>query len=162
MAECGFEVLAHGEDVHIRGPEMKSCSVQDAWMMGLRIGVIGGSDGHNLFGDRIQGLTGVYATELSRAGIFEAIRKRHCYATTGDPIELEFRVNGHLMGSEIDFRESGNVVRLQISAPYGVITEKDVEAIERQLSSDLGKKVDVEVSLIQYQLVTFEEEEETP
>jgi uncharacterized protein DUF3604 len=87
---------------HINGPEMKSCSVQDAWMMGIRIGVIGGSDGHNLFGDRIQGLTGVYATELSRAGIFDAIRKRHCYATTGDPIELEFRVNDHLMGSEIE------------------------------------------------------------
>ncbi len=87
------------------GVEVKGCSMQDAWMMGWRIGVIGGSDGHNLYGDRIQGLTGVYATELTRSAIFDAIRKRRIFATTGDPIELDFRVNGHLMGSEISASE---------------------------------------------------------
>ena len=87
---------------HIRVEEMKNSSVQDAWRMGWRLGVIGGSDGHNLFGDRIQGLTGVYATELTRPAIFEAIRKRRCYATTGEPIQVDFRVNGNLMGSEIE------------------------------------------------------------
>ncbi len=86
---------------HIRGPEMKNCSVQDAWRMGWRLGVIGGSDGHNLFGDRIQGLTGIYANALTRPALFEALRKRRCYATTGEPIVIDFRVNGHLMGSEI-------------------------------------------------------------
>ena len=87
---------------HIRGPEVKNCSVQDVWRMGWRLGLIGGSDGHNLFGDRIQGLTGVYATELSRSAIFEAIRQRRSYATTGEPIVVDFRVNGHFMGSEIE------------------------------------------------------------
>ncbi len=86
---------------HIRVPELKNSSVQDAWRMGWRLGVIGGSDGHNLFGDRIQGLTGIYATELTRPALFEAIRNRRCYATSGEPITLDFRVNGHLMGSEI-------------------------------------------------------------
>jgi len=86
---------------HIRGDEIEGCSMQDVWKMGIRIGVIGGSDGHNLFGDRIQGLTGVYADKLDRKSIFDAIRNRRCYATTGDPIELDFRVNGHMMGSEI-------------------------------------------------------------
>ncbi len=86
---------------HIRGPETRNCSVQDAWRRGLRLGVIGGSDGHNLFGDRIQGVTGVYATELKRSALFAAIRARHTFATTGEPIQLDFRVNGHLMGSEI-------------------------------------------------------------
>ena len=90
---------------HIRGDEMKGCSMQDVWRMGWRLGVIGGSDGHNLYADPIQGLTGVYAEELTRAGIFEAIRKRRCYATTGAPIELVFQVNGHLMGSEIEAAE---------------------------------------------------------
>ena len=47
-------------------------------------------------------MTGAYATELTRPAIFEAIRKRRSYATTGEPIQVEFRVNGHLMGSEID------------------------------------------------------------
>ncbi len=86
---------------HIRGDEMKGCSMQDVWRMGWRLGVIGGSDGHNLYADPIQGLTGVYSEDLTRAGIFDAIRKRRCYATTGAPIELGFQVNGNLMGSEI-------------------------------------------------------------
>ncbi len=98
---------------HIRGPEVKGCSVQDVWRMGLRLGVIGGSDGHNLFGDRIQGLTGVYATELTRAALFEALRKRHVYATTGAPIELDFRVNGRLMGSEIE-AVTGPVIEAEV------------------------------------------------
>ncbi len=89
----------------IRGAEMKGCSMQDVWRMGWRLGVIGGSDGHNLYADPIQGLTGVYAEELTRAGIFEAIRKRRCYATTGAPIELFFQVNGHPMGAEISAAE---------------------------------------------------------
>ncbi len=87
---------------HIRTPqEMKGCSMQDAWAMGWRLGVIGGSDGHNLYGDPIQGLTGVYSEELTRKSLFDAIRKRHIYATTGEPIELVFKVNGALMGSEL-------------------------------------------------------------
>jgi hypothetical protein len=87
---------------HIRVAELKNSSVQDAWRMGARLGVIGGSDGHNLFGDRIQGLTGIYATELTRPALFEAIRKRRCFGTTGEPITVDFRVNGNLMGSEIN------------------------------------------------------------
>lgn len=86
---------------HIRGDEIEGCSMQDVWRMGIRIGVIGGSDGHNLYGDRIQGLTAVYASDLTRSAVFDAIRNRRTYATTGDPIELDFRVNGAMMGSEI-------------------------------------------------------------
>lgn len=86
---------------HIRVPELKNSSVQDAWRMGWHLGLVGGSDGHNLYGDRIQGLTGVYAASLTRAAIFDAIRHRRCYATTGEHIVVEFQVNGHMMGSEI-------------------------------------------------------------
>ena len=86
---------------HMVAAEVQNSSVQDAWRMGWRLGVIGGSDGHNLFGDRIQGITGVYATQLTRPALFEAIRNRRCYATTGEPIQVEFSVDGHMMGSEI-------------------------------------------------------------
>ena len=111
---------------HIRVPEMKNSSVQDAWRMGWRLGVIGGSDGHNLFADRIQGLTGVYATELTRPAIFEAIRKRRCYATTGEPIQLDFRVNGNLMGSEIE-------------ASDGPVIEGTVEGTAKLISVEVVK-----------------------
>jgi hypothetical protein len=111
---------------HIRVKEMKACSVRDAWQMGWRIGVIGGSDGHNLFGDRIQGLTGAYATVLTRPALFEAIRRRRTYATTGEPMVLDFRVNGRLMGSEITASE-GPVVE---AAVEGTARLEAVEVIK--------------------------------
>lgn len=111
---------------HIRVQEMRNCSVQDAWRMGWRLGVIGGSDGHNLFGDRIQGLTGVYATELTRPAIFDAIRRRRCYGTTGEPIVIDFRVNGHLMGSEIEASE-------------GPVVEAAIEGTARLLAVEVVK-----------------------
>ncbi|MEO7653409.1 MAG: DUF3604 domain-containing protein, partial [Bryobacteraceae bacterium] len=111
---------------HIRVPELKNSSVQDAWRMGWRLGVIGGSDGHNLFGDRIQGLTGVYAAELTRPALFEAIRKRRCYATTGEPIQLDFRVDGHFMGSEL-------------TATEGPLVEGSVEGTSKLVSVEVVK-----------------------
>lgn len=40
----------------------------------------------------------VYAEDLTRKAIFDAIRKRHVYAAAGARIELDFRVNDHIMG----------------------------------------------------------------
>ena len=71
-------------------------SVRDALTKGLRLGFVGGSDGH----DRVPGtggLTGVFVREFSRRGILEAIRSRHCYATTGVPIRLYVILNNCLM-----------------------------------------------------------------
>jgi hypothetical protein len=47
------------------------------------------------------GVTGVYATELSRAGIFAALRERRTFGTTGDRIVVDFRLDGQPMGSRI-------------------------------------------------------------
>jgi hypothetical protein len=94
--------------------------------MGLRLGVIGGSDGHNLYGDKIQGLTGVYAEDLTRSAIFDAIRKRRCYATTGDPIEVVFKVNGHLMGWEI-------------TATDGPLIEGEVKGVRKLIAVEVIK-----------------------
>jgi hypothetical protein len=89
--------------------------------MGWRLGVIGGSDGHDLFGERISGVTGIYATELSRPALFEALRKRRCYATTGEPIVLDFRVNGRFMGSEITASD-GPVVEATVTGTAPLIS----------------------------------------
>ncbi|MBI3695252.1 MAG: DUF3604 domain-containing protein, partial [Acidobacteria bacterium] len=46
-------------------------------------------------------LLGVYAPAKTREAIFDALYRRHTYATTGNRMFLEFRVNGALMGEEI-------------------------------------------------------------
>jgi len=84
-------------------------SVQRALAMGHRLGFIGGTDthygqpGHGPHGvDEGSGLAAVYAKERTREAIFDALYRRRCYATTGARMVLDFRVNGHAMGEEID------------------------------------------------------------
>jgi len=66
-----------------------------------RLAFIGGSDSHRRNPGTGGALTGVYARELTRAGIFEALRARRVYATSGSRIALDFRVNGTPMGGEV-------------------------------------------------------------
>lgn len=98
--------------------------VLDALDRGYRLGFVGGSDSHGLMwhgketpdrdsyipaGTRVgwkrdayrTGMTAVIAPELNRQALHDALFDRHCYATSGVPIFLDFRVDGQLMGSEI-------------------------------------------------------------
>ena len=81
--------------------EVHGASLQDGWATGLPLGVVGGSDNHDLFTERETALTVVFASALDRHEIMEALRQRRCYATTGEPIFLDFRINGSLMGTRI-------------------------------------------------------------
>ena len=75
---------------------------RDAWAQGLKLGVVAGSDDHRAQPGRIgAGLTAVLAKNLTRKDIISAIRARRTYATTGDRIYLDFRINGKVMGSEL-------------------------------------------------------------
>lgn len=86
---------------------------------GHRVGIMASSDNHygnpgygylkrNQSDDAFKpteigmGLVAVYATERTRKSIFTALYDRHCYATSGDRIILEFMCDGHLMGSEYE------------------------------------------------------------
>jgi len=87
--------------------------VRDALAMGHRLGFIGSSDTHlSLPGARVKesvsalrygaaGLACVYAPELTKEAIFEALRARRCYATAGSRMLIDFSVNGQFMGSEM-------------------------------------------------------------
>ena len=106
--------------------------VLDALDRGYRLGFVGGSDSHGLrwhatepegrdsfvpAGTRVgwkedsfrTGMTVVLAPELTREALFEGIYNRHCYATTGEFIVLDFRVNGQLMGSELEVNETPHI-----------------------------------------------------
>ena len=93
------------------GPRPKG-SVHAALAAGFQLGFIAGSETHlgrpgsnqwesdwaNAARYDKSGLTAVYAEELSRKAIFEALKKRHCYATTCERIELSFAINDGVMG----------------------------------------------------------------
>lgn len=75
---------------------------QDAWALGERLSVIASSDNHSAHpGLPSSGLTAVYATELTRDGIFEALENGRTYGTTGQRLLLDFKIDDQLMGSEV-------------------------------------------------------------
>ncbi len=90
--------VAHDQRLE-RGVEVHSAwgtfewLVQDAFEQGYRVGILSNSDGHKgrpgasypgatKFGS-YGGLTCMLASELTRSGIMESLRKRHHYGTTG-------------------------------------------------------------------------------
>lgn len=76
---------------------------QDAWAAGLVMGAVAASDNHRAQpGLAHTGLTAVFAPELTRDAIFDALLNRRCYATTGERILLEFAIGNGSMGQMID------------------------------------------------------------
>ena len=70
--------------------------IKNSW----RYGFAANSDDHKGHAG-VNGLTAVFAKQLSRDAIFQAYRDRHVYGTTNARIRLIFTANGRLMGSEI-------------------------------------------------------------
>ncbi|MDE0309769.1 MAG: DUF3604 domain-containing protein [Acidiferrobacterales bacterium] len=77
--------------------------IEDALEQGYRVGIVSNSDGHKgrpgashpgatKFG-AFGGLTCVLASELTRSGIMDALRRRHHYGTTGNRIFLQTNVD---------------------------------------------------------------------
>ena len=83
----------------------------DALEAGHRVGVVCNSDGHKgrpgaegpgagHFGVK-GGLTCVLAPELTREAVFDALKNRCCYGTTGCRMSLTFEADGYPMGAEL-------------------------------------------------------------
>jgi len=77
---------------------MPGCTVRDALARGLKLGFVGGGDAHNnLPGDG--GVTAILAPEPTVEALFDALRRRLCYATSGARIGLDVTLNGYPAGS---------------------------------------------------------------
>lgn len=75
---------------------------------GRVFGIVGSSDNHSGFpGDR--GLVAVLADGVDHESLFEAMRARRTYGTTGAPIVLGFAVNGAPMGSVLSVAASARI-----------------------------------------------------
>ena len=88
---------------------------------GHRVGFIAASDNHNgapglsarpsrFTNIPFQGgLAAVFAAELTREAVFDAMYERRCYATTGARVYLDFRLDGRMMGSELKVKRGAAV-----------------------------------------------------
>ncbi len=118
-----FEYQGNTPIAHRGGAQ--GCFLQDGLARGLRFGFIGGSDSHGLLWHHHAGwkrdcnrtgLAAVLAPELTRDAVFEALRRRRTYATTGNKPRLDFRVNNHLMGDEFVYTDGPLEIRAEIAA----------------------------------------------
>ena len=132
------------EPVNDFQPERAVVSALDRWLLpahnpAYKLGILGSTDTHNgRPGDTIEttnnvqprlgpytgGLTAVLATNRSRDAIWQALQAKHCYATSGARIALDFSatlgVQSGIMGDTLyheDDLNPGNaaVVALQVS-----------------------------------------------
>ncbi|MEX0831867.1 MAG: DUF3604 domain-containing protein [Nitriliruptoraceae bacterium] len=85
---------------------------REALARGLKVGFVGASDDHSGRPGASSatshgklpvkgGFAGVFASELTREGLFEAMKARRCFATTGARIHLDVRCDGHWMGEDV-------------------------------------------------------------
>lgn len=113
-------------------PVLPGNYVQDALIRGYLTGFVSGGDVHlNMPGEC--GLTGVVAPELTRGALWDAIRARRCYATTGVKILLDFSVNGYPMGTvlRVPTAKWADLYPMRIAcAAIGTANMASIEVIE--------------------------------
>ncbi|MEC7236549.1 MAG: DUF3604 domain-containing protein, partial [Pseudomonadota bacterium] len=135
----------------------------DSFRLGRRIGIVANSDGHkgrpgasypgsSDFGAH-GGLTCYLASENSRKALFESMRARHHYATTGCRMYLEvsgYAADGAVMMGDVAAAQNGRMsVRVTAHAAAGIETielRNGAEVIETVRTHDaalLGRRIRV-------------------
>lgn len=142
MHGCGESDQAPRPYLHTMGPRDAGSTAYHGLAAGHVFGFIGSTDHHSAHpGSHGYGRVAVWADELTRDGIWDALTARRTYALTGDRITLATGVNDAIMGEiapaapdrrvwatatggdEIDYLEivrNGEVIhRVRPSAPGG-------------------------------------------
>ena len=108
--EVGMELTSGWRNYIARVPELFHNPLND----GARLGFVACGDSHRRAPGLSGALTGIYAEELTAAAIFDALRKRRCFATNGSRILIDARANDVFMGDKATV--SNSRVRLTLSA----------------------------------------------
>jgi hypothetical protein len=95
---------------HSEGGRWTGGTAQALLAQGHRFGFIASTDQHLGYpGAYREGLAAIKAPDLTREAIFDSIRKRQTYAVTGDRIDVDFFVNGEMMGRELPYSQKREI-----------------------------------------------------
>jgi hypothetical protein len=95
---------------HSMGGRFTKNTIQWLWEQGVQVGVVASTDDHLGYpGAYGEGLVAVLADTLTRESIMEAIKARRTYGVSADRIELDFQINGSLMGEKIQNTKIRNI-----------------------------------------------------
>ena len=146
------------------GGEKAGQHVFDALNMGRRLGIIGGGDIHDgRPGDDLhrflqvgqshlttrQGIMGVWAKELTREAIFDALWNRRVYATTNNRTFLKFSIADMPMGSEVP---TGKDLPMRVyAAAESPITRLDIVRDGKDIHTAEPQQREVNIEIIEPQ-----------
>ncbi len=103
---------------HDMGPLDPRNTAQEGLKRGLRFSFAGSTDHHAGFpGSYGDGMTGVWAREKTREGLWDALIKGHTYAATGDRIACAFTLNDAMMGDALEAGRRHLCFEVQGDAP---------------------------------------------
>ena len=107
---------------HDMGPLDPRNTVSEGLKRGFRFSFVGSTDHHAGFpGSYGDGLAGVWAKGKTRRDLFEAIRKGHTYAVTGDRILCQMYLNDSMMGDTITADKREITITARGDAPLSAI-----------------------------------------
>ncbi|HSR49515.1 MAG TPA: CehA/McbA family metallohydrolase [Acidobacteriota bacterium] len=144
--EPNFEIASwHGRFEFYGNPhegrrQVPGHQYQDALRLGRHVGVMAASDTHHLTPGE-GGLTAVLASDLSREAIFDALRQRRNYATTGAGIVLEFTLDGHPMGAIVDQEGRSGALKMSVRV-QGTAAVDRVEIVRNLIDSYAAVRIE--------------------
>ena len=124
---------------------------------GYRVGFIGASDSHTghpgytgMTNRQLGGLAAALASENTSDAIFDALRRRATYATTGERIALDVTLNGAGAGAQLDDSPARTIhCRVNGTAPIDaidVVKNGSVVYTRRYLQTEVAADAVVQVS----------------
>jgi hypothetical protein len=102
------EGCLQGLDVDNDATRVHGHYIHDGLERGMRWGFVGGGD----HGGRQ--LTAVFAPRLDRQALFDSLKQRRVYATSGEKMLLDVRVNGRFMGEEFTLEERDREIQIKV------------------------------------------------
>ena len=136
-----YKFFGYGKFARKKGPilEKRNSFVLDALKRGYKLGFTAGGDDHfGVFpsgaiepdiGLYPSGIMAVWADDLSKKSIWNALHNRKCYGTTGPRVIIEFFINDYFMGDIIKLNNSSNLEQ-QREIKFTIISPINIERIE--------------------------------
>ncbi len=138
-----YKFFGYGKYARKRGAvlEKRDSFVSDALERGYKLGFVAGGDDHfGIYpsgsidpdnGIYPPGIMAVWAENLTKESLWEALNNRKCYGTTGPRIIIEFLVNNYFMGDIIavekeTYLNSERIINLSLFSPIPI---KKIELI---------------------------------
>lgn len=122
---CWGQSESPGADLWNKG-QTPGAGAWEALRRGYRLGMIASSDNHvgmpgrSYPGDRQVhtpfkgGLCAIWAENLSRESLFQALKARRCYGTTGERIIVGFSMDGAPMGSILPAADTDRRIDVEV------------------------------------------------